>query len=287
MASASSLPDEIIIRVAECLIAPNQYAIPYQKLYWEDDKWPNLRMREFADKMAPGISPNHLSPSPVALAVFRPSLLAEFAKLLHKTAVFYFEDSDELFKYLERPGISQHSLEVRRTMRFVRLMEWGSTEGVVRRSPPFCLERRCNLWSTCSERCIGFTPCLDCRLSVLPDLEIIHLDKYYSSTLSGWYIGWSIYPDLDFKIEFRRLVCSMWPLFERAQNLRTVFFAGPGKFGWWTLAPPTGFIEEAETPREFHAIVMRVLGQIINEIERFPRKFPRVNDNKEEDVWEE
>ncbi|KAK8209593.1 hypothetical protein IWZ01DRAFT_551560 [Phyllosticta capitalensis] len=205
MASASSLPDEIIIRVAECLIAPNQYAIPYQKLYWEEDKWPNLRMREFADKMAPGISPNHLSPSPVALAVFRPSLLAEFAKLLHKTAVFYFEDSDELFKYLERPGISQYSLEVRRTLRF---------------------------------------------------------------------------------IEFRVLVCSMWPLFERAQDLRTVFFAGPGKFGQWTLAPPDDFYE-VETPREFHAILMSVLDKIIHEIERFPRKFPRVYDNKEEDVWEE
>ncbi|KAK8241731.1 hypothetical protein HDK77DRAFT_510873 [Phyllosticta capitalensis] len=186
MASASSLPDEIIIRVAECLIAPNQYAIPYQKLYWEDDTWPNLRMREFADKLAPGISPNHLSPSPVALAVFRPSLLAEFAKLLHKTAVFYFEDSDELFKYLERPGI----------------------------------------------------------------------------------------------------ICSMWPLFEKAQDLRTVFFAGPGKFGQWTLAPPDDFYE-VETPREFHAILMSVLDKIIHEIERFPRKFPRVNDNKEEDVWEE
>ncbi|KAK8189050.1 uncharacterized protein BKA78DRAFT_381054 [Phyllosticta capitalensis] len=227
MASASSLPDEIIIRVAECLIAPNQYAIPYQKLYWEDDTWPNLRMREFADKLAPGISPNHLSPSPVALAVFRPSLLAEFAKLLHKTAVFYFEDSDELFKYLERPGISQCSLEVRRTMRF-----------------------------------------------------------YYSWTLDLWSVGWSNHPDLDFKIEFRVLVCSMWPLFERAQDLRTVFFAGPGKFGQWTLAPPDDFYE-VETPREFHAILMSVLDKIIHEIERFPRKFPRVNDNKEEDVWEE
>ncbi|KAK8164806.1 hypothetical protein IWX90DRAFT_484483 [Phyllosticta citrichinensis] len=122
---ASALPDELIIKIAEYLIEPNQYVVFQRKQHLEKHpvSFPN---DDFTKQPRPRFPLSKPQTSPLTLALFSPVLLAEYVKLLHKRAVFYFYHGGYLYNYIKPPkAIRESVLETRRSILFVRLVSWA------------------------------------------------------------------------------------------------------------------------------------------------------------------
>ncbi|KAK7541586.1 hypothetical protein IWX46DRAFT_661608, partial [Phyllosticta citricarpa] len=268
---ASSLPNELICQIAEYLIEPDQYVVIRRtercngmwKLELENKKFAALLKRRF-----PLTKPQT---SPLALALFSPSLLAEYVKLLHKRAIFYFHDSSCLYDYINPPGaIKNFVLGMRRNMRFVRMveLEGHSCCTCAPLAPRYSLPVACHMHS--SSRTSLYHAML-----LLPKIETVHVDH-----LLGFEARTSARPMLFRKERSRyidnRLVRDLWPLFERTKDLGKALGFGCGDFGR-LCNTRTGFFAPNEYDRDEHTERLhRMIDAIKREEMHLVRK-PSVN----------
>lgn len=220
---ASTLPNEIIAMIADYMVEDGQYVICHDHFSFRSTYCYDSHRKHRA-----------LLTPPTTLALFHLMLLAEYAKLLHRKAIFYFYDSACLYEYICRPDLSQAALELRRSMRRVRIFLLRP-----KRHTPDCL-----YW-------IPATPCsLDCKKSarnlrqsmhLLPKVETVHIDNRLPCSYFCEAVSHLLFlPDSPL---CKELVYELWPLIERVQDLRNVFAGGDGEFG---KLPPSVVVREVD-----------------------------------------
>ncbi|KAK8189051.1 uncharacterized protein BKA78DRAFT_297057 [Phyllosticta capitalensis] len=142
MASIDDLPNELIRMIVEWLFHPGR-----PNLWLRHDRSCGSSKRKTgtistrAPRWLDGIT------SPIALAVLSPTLLAEYARLVHQKANFWFQHGGHLYDYINQPDVSESTLSIRRSLRSICLKEWHTQKEQEREDPAFrcvyCNEGRC------------------------------------------------------------------------------------------------------------------------------------------------
>ncbi|KAK8209607.1 hypothetical protein IWZ01DRAFT_483496 [Phyllosticta capitalensis] len=211
---ASTLPNELIAMIADYMVDDGQYVICcHEKLSFKK----SLGYEAFAQHTA-------LHTPPTTLALFHPTLLAEFAKSLYRKAIFYFYDSGGIYEYISRPDLSQSAIELRRSMRRIRIFSLRPGTKHKADCPQCTPAAPCGLY--CQKRARNLRP----SLHLLPKVETVHIDtcgplSYFSRRGPSRYF---FQPNGEL---CKELVYELWPLIERVQDPRKVFAGGYADFG--------------------------------------------------------
>ncbi|KAK8209592.1 hypothetical protein IWZ01DRAFT_483485 [Phyllosticta capitalensis] len=130
MASIDDLPNELIRMSVEWLFHPGR-----PNLWLRHDRSCGSSKRKTgtvstrAPRWLDGIT------SPIALAVLSPTLLAEYARLVHQKANFWFQHGGHLYDYINQPDLSESTLSIRRSLRSICLNEWHTEKELERKNP--------------------------------------------------------------------------------------------------------------------------------------------------------
>ncbi|KAK8248833.1 hypothetical protein IWZ00DRAFT_531395 [Phyllosticta capitalensis] len=132
MASIDDLPNELIRMIVEWLFhpgRPNLWLRHDRSCGSSNCKTGTVSTR--APRWLDGIT------SPIALAVLSPTLLAEYARLVHQKANFWFQHGGHLYDYINQPDLSESTLSIRRSLRSIFLNEWHTQKEQERENPAF------------------------------------------------------------------------------------------------------------------------------------------------------
>ncbi|KAK8209591.1 hypothetical protein IWZ01DRAFT_542385 [Phyllosticta capitalensis] len=203
---AGSLPDELIVRIAEKLVEsvePQQHLTfsVFLRGVGERVRRHPKSFKRWSRNDTP--CSGHANISPLALALFSPVLLEEYIKILFETKVFHFHTSAYLYAFINASGISEAALQRRRSIRFLQLSKWGD-----------CDCRDCCPWRQTlpAPSPHGFDRSLGPAIRLMPRVTTVHINRYPMT-------------DTYYKLEAESyILTALQPVFMRNQDLSTELF---------------------------------------------------------------